>query len=240
MSCCPSSDAGTSLGDPIEVGAALAVYSKAPRQQPLILAASKSWVGHAEPAAGLAGLLFAHAAVTQALTLPLLHLNAVNPYVATALDQSASSADGGASALLPKQGGAGPRPADAREAAAAIWGVSAFAFQGSNAHAVLASGSLPAVPVLAAEDTQGPVWQRKRHYVLPPANLLISAASVTAAASGVGGGRTRRAVFHAELAAASLAFMWDHQVMGKAIFPGEHSWAKAGQRQFEGQQAAHS
>ena len=47
---------GTPLGDPIEVGAAAAVLVEGPpgssRQGPLMLASSKSWCGHAEPAAG--------------------------------------------------------------------------------------------------------------------------------------------------------------------------------------------
>ena len=213
--------AGTSLGDPIEVGAALAVYSEAPRQQPLALAASKSWVGHAEPAAGLAGLLFAHATATQALSLPLLHLRAVNPYVASTLEQQQQQQQKGSSggavapALLPKQGGALPA-AEARETS--TWGVSTFAFQGTNAHAVLAavSGSSSSV---AVQLEQLPAWQGKRQYVLPEAHLLITAATVSAA------GASRRVLFHAELAAASLAFLWDHQVMGKGIFPGEASAA---------------
>ena len=51
--------AGTALGDPIEVGAALAVFgTKQPaRQQPLELSAAKTTVGHAEPAAGAVGTL---------------------------------------------------------------------------------------------------------------------------------------------------------------------------------------
>ena len=49
---------GTALGDPIEVGAALAVFAtKAPRGQALELSAAKTTVGHAEPAAGAAGML---------------------------------------------------------------------------------------------------------------------------------------------------------------------------------------
>ena len=54
--------AGTSLGDPIEVGAALAVFgssraSSNVRRQVLELSAAKSSLGHAEPAAGAAGML---------------------------------------------------------------------------------------------------------------------------------------------------------------------------------------
>lgn len=57
---------GTPLGDPIEVGAALAVLSKRQeaglpvlRRLPLTLAAVKTRLGHTEPAAGAAGLCHA-------------------------------------------------------------------------------------------------------------------------------------------------------------------------------------
>lgn len=44
--------AGTSLGDPIEMGAAAAVYGRRPSGASLTLFTSKTWLGHAEPAAG--------------------------------------------------------------------------------------------------------------------------------------------------------------------------------------------
>jgi Beta-ketoacyl synthase, C-terminal domain len=47
---------GTSLGDPIEIGAAAAVLLRGERP-PLVAASIKSWLGHAETAAGVLGLL---------------------------------------------------------------------------------------------------------------------------------------------------------------------------------------
>ena len=47
---------GTPLGDPIEVGAALAVLSVPHKEQPLNLSAVKSMMGHSEPAAGAASM----------------------------------------------------------------------------------------------------------------------------------------------------------------------------------------
>lgn len=218
--------AGTSLGDPIEVGAALAVFADAPRLQPLALAASKSWVGHVEPAAGLAGLLFAHAAASQQLVLPLLHLAAVNPYVASTLDQQQQQQLGKgrqagptvAAALLPRQGG--PQPQAEEQQQGCLWGVSAFAFQGTNAHALLEAPAATSDAPAPADLAVLPAWQRRRQHVLPEAHYLISSATV-AGAAGRGGASARRALFHAELAGAPLAFLWDHQVLGKALFPGE-------------------
>ena len=49
---------GTPLGDPIELGAAQAVLmGNSPRQQPIQIAAAKSWIGHTEAASGVMGLL---------------------------------------------------------------------------------------------------------------------------------------------------------------------------------------
>lgn len=47
---------GTPLGDPIEVGAVVAVVGPAKRKQPTGLSAVKSILGHSEPAAGAASI----------------------------------------------------------------------------------------------------------------------------------------------------------------------------------------
>ena len=64
---------GTSLGDPIEVGALAAVLASAPR--PLVLMAGKSLIGHSEPAAGVMGLAHGRMAATLQASLPILHLH---------------------------------------------------------------------------------------------------------------------------------------------------------------------
>lgn len=60
---------GTALGDPIEVGAATAVFVEGVCR-PTALAAStaKSWIGHTEAAAGVMGLTHATAALSHQLT----------------------------------------------------------------------------------------------------------------------------------------------------------------------------
>ena len=68
---------GTSLGDPIEVGALAAVLGAGPpRGMPLALIAGKSMIGHSEPAAGVMGIAHAQLAVALHASLPLLHLHA--------------------------------------------------------------------------------------------------------------------------------------------------------------------
>lgn len=65
---------GTPLGDPIEMGAASAVFKGTQAGAPMALMASKSWSGHAEPAAGLVAFAHAQAALGSQIQLPLLHL----------------------------------------------------------------------------------------------------------------------------------------------------------------------
>jgi acyl transferase domain-containing protein len=124
---------GTSLGDPIEVGAlaALKTGSKqlgtaaaAPQSPaPMLLTASKSLVGHSEPAAGMMGMAHAVMVVIQQAALPLLHLATVNRYVTPAMQ--------GGSWSLPRQlGGLASHPT-------IVSGISSFAFQGTNAHTIV-------------------------------------------------------------------------------------------------------
>lgn len=47
---------GTPLGDPIEMGAALAVLGSAVKKSPTSVSAVKSMLGHCEPAAGAASI----------------------------------------------------------------------------------------------------------------------------------------------------------------------------------------
>lgn len=79
---------GTPLGDPIEVGAINAVLMEGSgkrRVQSISLMASKSWLGHAEPAAGMVGLTHAASALGHGAVLGISHLRELNPYVISSL-----------------------------------------------------------------------------------------------------------------------------------------------------------
>ena len=58
IGCLEMHGTGTPLGDPIEIGAAAAVFGgrTAPHAAPLCLGAVKSALGHTEPAAGATGM----------------------------------------------------------------------------------------------------------------------------------------------------------------------------------------
>jgi acyl transferase domain-containing protein len=140
---------GTSLGDPIEVGALSAVFDISHGNSAAAAAAgsvvdpsvalitSKATMGHAEPAAGVVGVLHAlHAAQQEALP-PLIHLRSINPFVESAL----SSAGRGGRFQLPRQLSGRTRTADAIQGAQGLsgltTGISSFAFQ------VRGTGHLP-------------------------------------------------------------------------------------------------
>lgn len=106
---------GTALGDPIEVQAALQTLAE-DHGLPLTMLASKSYMAHTEPAAGLAGLTAAADLLWQQGVRSVLHLRTLNPYVEAAIGTRAVH--------IPRQS-----TAPVVERGAAV-GVSAFAFQG--------------------------------------------------------------------------------------------------------------
>lgn len=132
------------------MGAALAVFGS-PSQQPfrpgqrqvLELSAAKSSVGHAEPAAGAAGMLRAAFHLHSGSATGIMHLLAVNPYIAGSLEQlRLQQAQQGTAPLdvwMPRSRGAAGSPAGGTGGRwAGATGISGFAFQGTNAHVVLA------------------------------------------------------------------------------------------------------
>lgn len=177
---------GTSLGDPIEVGALAAVIAEGgpARSTTLALLAGKALIGHSEPAAGVMGIAHAHLALALGASLPILHLSSINPYITAA-------AQPGRWSML-RQPGALPAPAAATAQQLAS-GVSSFAFQGTNAHALLAQAPAPT----GAPRPAGATWQRSRYWVLPEVFGLPCSAQASA----------QQEVFSVALAHPRVAFM---------------------------------
>ncbi|XP_026192931.1 uncharacterized protein LOC34623811 [Cyclospora cayetanensis] len=123
---------GTSLGDPIEVGAVRAVYCNGfADRPPLIIGALKSLMGHAEGAAGIAGLIKLILVLQHRTATPNLHLITPNPHI------DLSRGDKYRDLLFPSK----CIPLDTllgiQESQPLLGAVSSFGFGGSNAHAIV-------------------------------------------------------------------------------------------------------
>ncbi len=187
---------GTPLGDPIEVGAAAAVLGSTTvsgreqqqqqqQQGVVFVQAIKTSAGHTEAAAGVLGLAHAAHAQGQLHTHAMLHLRNVSPHLAPLLGGSAAdAAAGGVAWSLPRQPAAMAPPGAAaasagvggqRPAAAAATGVSGFAFQGTNVHALLVPGArAPSAPAPPVAGRSGAVWRRQAYWPVAPATPLLT------------------------------------------------------------------
>jgi acyl transferase domain-containing protein/NADPH:quinone reductase-like Zn-dependent oxidoreductase len=130
---------GTALGDPMEVQALGAVLGRGrPAGRPVLIGSVKSNIGHAEAAAGIAGVIKVVLALQHEALPPQINFERPSPHIAW--DELAVRVVEG---LTPWRAGARRRVA----------GVSSFGFGGTNAHVVI--GEAPAAAPAAASVERG-------------------------------------------------------------------------------------
>lgn len=92
-------------------------------------------------------------------------------------------------------------PRQTAAASAETCGVSAFAFQGTNAHVLLQRHAEPSETEMSFSNRR-PIWQQKRWWFAPRPHFMLPGVTCSAAA----------AEFALLLSSGSLSFLWDHQV----------------------------
>jgi acyl transferase domain-containing protein len=162
---------GTSLGDPIEAHALADVFGPGRSSDyPLRIGSVKTNFGHAESAAGIAGLIKTILALEHEKIPPSLHLQKLNPHI---------NWNG-----LPI-GVASSATEWIRERGQRIAGVSSFGFSGTNAHVILSDAPLGGdLPRVSAHNS--PILER-----IPPQQLLILSARSESALAELAGSYQR-------------------------------------------------
>ncbi|CAE8633086.1 unnamed protein product, partial [Polarella glacialis] len=136
---------GTSLGDPIEVGAVRKVQIRMPRSEPLMIGSAKTNIGHMEGGAAMGGMIKCILQCKHSKCCPTLHVRTLNPHLEHTAFDAVFQTEPGQFAYT--RGNSQ---------------VSSFGFGGTNAHGVFWGESVD-----VNQDVER-VWMRKLMMRPPP------------------------------------------------------------------------
>ena len=180
---------GTTLGDPIEAQALLATYGQdRTEDRPLWLGSIKSNFGHAQAAAGVAGVIKMVMAMRHGVLPPTLHVDEPSPVI----DWSAGAVE------LLTEARDWEEPGRPRRAA-----VSSFGMSGTNAHLILEQGPVEPEPAETGGDEPAVVpwtlsaksWEALAYQAQGLMDWLASDETRPAGVVDVASGLLRRPVF---------------------------------------------
>ena len=201
---------GTALGDPIEIGSALAVFERRADAPSLALEAAKSRVGHTETAAGVVGVAQPLENLARLAVAPVAHLTAVNAHVRSVLRSALGDASRRVGApAMPRQNAAlaGSRAKTTRRAAC----------PDSRSREPTDTSSRVASSRRANERPRRRVGRRA---VRRRSRSVLGRPGGARVPSRGARGRRNRVAIVAFLDPRTHAHLWDHRVMRRALFPG--------------------
>lgn len=198
---------GTPLGDPIEVGALGQAVGKGAgyTAAPVVLSSVKSCYGHTEGAAGLTGLLLAAQCSLHLCSPPVMHLRNSNVYVDAALRDWMRNS---------KLAAAIPRQKQAALFAARLTGTSSFGMSGVNAHAAMRKPWSFEEDLAGAASAAKQLLQGQSLWPMAPVHCLLHSCRPT----------SQHALFSCLLSQPVLAYLWQHQLMGRSTLPAAATW----------------
>ena len=195
---------GTSLGDPIETRAIGEVLGN--RQKPLLISSVKTYIGHLEASAGIAGLIKTVLSLQHEMIPAHQHFKTLNPLI----DLSIIPAE------IPLKAMPWPKGDKPRHA-----GISSFGFSGTNAHVILAEAPVMQEKV-QREKLPALQFNRQSFWIdfKQPTTLFAGVATshpILVSQERLSNGEY---LFNGELNANIQRYLTDHVVFNSMIFPG--------------------
>ena len=196
---------GTALGDPIEAGslAGALLSDRLALCAPMAAGSLKANIGHAEPAAGLTGLVLLTIVRGQCGAPPNAQLRALNPHLNSIMIR------GGC--VMPTQLAAMCASGLEFEIEQSVGGVSSFGYSGTIVHAVLLSHSTTTTPHLTDRSAGNDFFHRCSFHWSDTSHPLLQQSVPDS---------DDLAVFRSPTAGRLHALVSEHVVQGRVVFPG--------------------